>query len=130
AARPSAIRRTRASSDSLPREKTARSRLATTYTLYRGPQSWTSEGASQLDALALPTRAWIERSAARGILSCRPAHAARARELTRLGSRSSRAPTRRRNVRICGRVRIRRELVMSVLAESARGHARWAHSAM
>src|SRR5262245_35469021 len=93
----------------------ARSRLATTYAWYRGPQSWTSDWASQLDARIRSTRAWIERSAARGMLSCRPAQAARSREFVRLGSRSSRAPTRCRNERICGRVRIRRELFMSTL---------------
>src|SRR5262249_9501129 len=90
----------------------------------------TNDGASQLDARVRSTRACIERSAARGMLSCKPAHATRSRELARPGSRSSRAPTRRRNARICSRVSIRRELVMSVLAERARGRAPQARSAM
>ena len=44
AARSSALRRPFASSGNLPSENTARSRAAITYTWYRGPQSWTSEG--------------------------------------------------------------------------------------
>ncbi len=41
-----------------------------------GPQSWTSDGSSQVDGSVPSTRAWIESSAARGMLSVRPAHAA------------------------------------------------------
>jgi len=39
------------------------------------------------------------------MLSCSPAHAARRRDRGPRGSRSSRAPTFRRNARICVRVR-------------------------
>ena len=104
-----------ASSGSLPSEKTARSRAATTYALKRGPQSWTSDGSSQVDGSVPSTRAWIERSAARGMLSCRPAHAARRSERRPRGSRSSSAPTCRRNARICARVRLSRDVVTSPL---------------
>ena len=85
-----------ASSGSRPSEKIARSRAATTYALNRGPQSWTSDGSSQVDGPVPSTRAWIESSAARGMLSCRPAHAACRRDAGPGGSRSSSAPTRRR----------------------------------
>jgi hypothetical protein len=44
-----AARRLRASSGSLPSVKRARSRAGTTYVLNRGPQSWTSDGSSQVD---------------------------------------------------------------------------------
>src|SRR5437762_2711182 len=37
-----------------------------TYAEYRGPQSWTSDGSSHVDGLAPSTRAWMDRSAARG----------------------------------------------------------------
>jgi hypothetical protein len=50
------------------------------------------------------TRAWIERSAARGMLSCSPAHAAALSESGPGGSRSPRPPERRRNARTCARV--------------------------
>src|SRR5436190_717513 len=66
-----------------------------------------------MDGCAPATRAWIERSAARGMLSWSPAHAARRSEREPGGSRSSRAPTRRRNARICDRVRSSRDLVSS-----------------
>lgn len=49
-------------------------------------------------------RAWIESNAARGILSCKPAHAARRNARRPRGSRSSRAAARRRKARICERV--------------------------
>ena len=84
--------------------KTARSRAGTTYTLLRGPQTWTSDGSSQLDGWVPSTRAWIERRAARGTLSVRPAQAARRRERAPRGSRSSSAPARRRKARIWARV--------------------------
>ena len=64
------------------------------------------------------------------MLSCRPAHAARCSELAPDGEPLVEGADARRNVRICGRVRISRELVTSVLAESAPGHARWADSAV
>ncbi len=48
AAMSSATRRGPASSGSLPSVKTARSRAATTYAWCRGPQSWISEGSSQV----------------------------------------------------------------------------------
>jgi len=41
--------------------------VGSTYTLYRGPQSCTSEGSSQADGLAPVTRAWMDSSAARGL---------------------------------------------------------------
>ena len=103
--------RAAAPSGSLPSEKTARSRAATTYVLYLGPQSWTSDGSSQVEGSVPSTRAWIERSAARGMLSCRPAHAARRSERRPRGSRSSSAPTRRRKARICARVSASRRVV-------------------
>lgn len=78
--------------------------VATTYAWYRGPQSWTSDGSSQMDGSVPSTRAWIDRSAARGMLSCKPAHAARRSEPRPRGSRSSSAPTCSRNARICARV--------------------------
>ena len=99
------------SSGSLPSEKTARSRAGTTYAWCRGPQSWTSDGSSHVDGWVASTRAWIERTAARGMLSCRPAHAACRNERRPRGSRTSRAPTCRRNARICGRVRRSRDVV-------------------
>jgi hypothetical protein len=49
-------------------------------------------------------RACNESSAALGMLSCRPAHAARRSESGLFGDRSSSPPTRRRNARICCRV--------------------------
>ncbi len=57
----------------LPSENTARSRWAITYTWNRGPHSWTSEGCSQPAGSAPSTRAWIESTAALGMLSCQPA---------------------------------------------------------
>ena len=53
---------------------------ATTKTLNRGPHSWTSDGSSQVDGSVPSTRAWIDSSAARGMLSCSPAQAARRSE--------------------------------------------------
>ena len=108
---PSAGRRRRpaASRARRPRGRVPRRRTR----WYRGPQSWTSDGSSQVDGSVPSTRAWIERSAARGMLSCRPAHAARRSERRPRGSRSSSAPTCRRNARICGRVRSSRDLVTS-----------------
>ncbi len=102
-----------------PRRAASRARrprgraAATTYALMRGPQSWTSDGSSQVDGSVPSTRAWIESSAARGMLSCRPAHAARRSERRPRGSRSSSAPTCRRNARICRRVRSSRDVVTS-----------------
>jgi hypothetical protein len=104
AATSSASPRPRASSGSLPSVKTARSRAGTTYVLNRGPQSCTSDASSQVDGPVPRTRAWMERKAARGTLSCRPAHAARRSERAPGGSRSSSAPTCRRNASICARV--------------------------
>jgi hypothetical protein len=104
---PAALR----SSGNTPSEKAERSQAATTKTLYRGAQSWRSDGSSQVDGLVLLTRAWIDRSATRGMLSCRPARAARRSEDRPGGSRSSSAPTCRRHARICDRVRSSRDLV-------------------
>jgi hypothetical protein len=114
-----AARRLRAPSGSLPSVKRARSRAGTTYVLNRGPQSWTSDGSSQVDGPFPRTRAWIERRAARGMLSCRPAHAAGRSEREPAGSRSSSAPTCRRKARICDRVSSSRDRVTAVrLAEN------------
>ena len=52
-----------------------------TKTLNRGPHSWTSDGSSHVDGPVPATRAWIDSSAARGMLSCSPAQAARRSEL-------------------------------------------------
>src|SRR5262245_22345288 len=112
AAMSSARFRPAASSGSLPSVNSARSLAGTTYVLNRGPQTWTSDGSSQLDGCAPSTRAWIERSAARGMLSWRPAHAARRSEREPRGSRSSSDPTRRRNARICDREKSSRVLFM------------------
>src|SRR5689334_17781688 len=49
-------------------------------------------------------RACSESSAARGMLSCRPAQAARRNEPGLFAARSSSPPTDRRNARICFRV--------------------------
>ncbi|WP_409569077.1 hypothetical protein [Kouleothrix sp.] len=64
----------------------------------------TMEASSQLPDSVAAMRAWIERSAARGILSCRPAHAACRNACWPCGNRSSRAAARRRKARICERV--------------------------
>ncbi len=81
-----------------------RSQAATTKTLNRGPRSWTSDGCSHEDGSAPSTRAWIDSRAARGMLSCSPAQAARRSEADPGGSRASSAPTCRRNAKICCRV--------------------------
>ena len=47
-----------------------------TYALYRGPQTWTMAGSSQVDGAVPLTRAWIDSNAARGMLSWSPAQAA------------------------------------------------------
>ena len=73
-------------------------------------------GSSHVDGPVPSTRAWIERSAARGMLSCRPAHAARQRDAGPGGSRSSSAWTFRRYARICVRARSRRRVVTSPVA--------------
>ena len=104
--------------------KTARSRAATTYTWYLGPQTCTSEASSQTDGPAPSTRAWMERSAARGMLSCRPAHAACRSERRPAGSRWSNAPTCRRNARISARVTRSRALVMARSVTLADGRQR------
>ena len=113
----SALRRPRSSSGSRPSEKTAWSRAATTYALKRGPQSWTSDGSSQVDGRVPSTRAWIESSAARGMLSCSPAQAARRSDARRAGAARRARRTRRRNARICDRVRSSGAVVIgSILA--------------
>ena len=56
-------------------------------------------------------RACSESSAARGMLSCNPAHAARRSDAAPSGIRWSRPPTRRRNARICRRVSRSRECI-------------------
>src|SRR5215218_1959472 len=53
-------------------------------------------------------RACNASSAALGMLSCKPAHAARRSDSGRIGIRSSSPPTRRRNARICRRVSLTR----------------------
>src|SRR5919108_4543966 len=65
----------------------------------------------------------MERSAARGMLSCRPAHATRRRERDPGGSRWSSAPTCRRNARICDLVRSSRALVSSDLCGELRSRS-------
>ena len=107
----SARRRPLASAGSRPSVKTARSRAATTYALNRGPHTWTSDESSQVDGSVPATRAWIERTAARGMLSCRPAHAARSSEDLPGGSRSSSAPALRRCASTCARERSSRGVV-------------------
>jgi hypothetical protein len=92
-----------------PGENTARSRAATAKTWNRGPHSWTSDGSSHVAGPVPATRAWIDRSAARGMLSCSPAQAACRSEHLPAGSRSSRAPACRRNARICVLARSSRE---------------------
>jgi hypothetical protein len=89
----SALRRPAGSSRNLPSVNTVRSRFATTKTLPRGPQICTSDGSSHVDGTVPSTRAWIDSSAARGMLSWSPAHAASRREARPAGSRSSSAPT-------------------------------------
>ena len=116
----SASRRVEGSSGSRPRVNTARSRSATTYALNRGPHNCTSDGSSQLPGSVPSTRAWIERSAARGMLSCSPAHAAALSEFGPGGSRSSRPPERRRNARTCARVSSSRRFATSPLASWSR----------
>ena len=113
------------------RARTARSRASRRHRCwYRGPHSWASDGSSHVDGSTPSTRACNESSAALGMLSCRPAHAARRSDSEPVGMRSSSAPTRRRNARIClprdpesrfrrTRHRARRTLV-------PRGHFAWA----
>jgi hypothetical protein len=108
AATSTAIRRPFASSGIRPSVKTATSRRATTYVLYRGPQTWTSDGSSQVVGPVPATRAWMDSSAALGMLSCNPAHAARWSDAGPAASRSSRAPTARRKARICSRLSVSR----------------------
>ena len=105
AARSSARRRRLASSGRVPRVKTATSCVATTKTLNRGPHTWTSAGSSQMDGSASSTRAWIDSSAARGMLSCSPAQAACRSDSGRRARRASRPPAFRRKARIWARVR-------------------------
>src|SRR5687768_10446786 len=63
----------------------------------------------------------MERSAARGMLSCRPAQAACRSESAPRGSRASSAPARRRKARICARVRSSRAPVALHLRGAGRG---------
>src|SRR5439155_6411180 len=87
-----------------------------------------SEGSSHVDGPVPSTRAWIERRAARGMLSWRPAHAARRRDSGPGGSRSSSAWTLRRFARICARVRSRRGVDMSVAGLQIHGHRSALHA--
>jgi uncharacterized protein YdhG (YjbR/CyaY superfamily) len=54
----------------------------------------------------------MDNSAARGIESCRPHHAARRSDVASIGNRSSSELTRRLNPRICARESLRREYAM------------------
>ncbi len=92
----------------------ARSTSATTYALKRGPHTCTRDGSSQVPGSVPSTRAWIERSAALGMLSCSPAHAATRSDFAPAGSRRSRPPTRRRNASTCERVSSSRRLAAFV----------------
>ena len=72
-------RRRSPSSGSLPERERRRDRAAaTTNALKRGPHTCTSDGSSQVDGTVPSTRAWIDSSAARGMLSWSPAQAAAA----------------------------------------------------
>jgi hypothetical protein len=84
----------------------------------RGPQSWESDGCSQVDGSTSSTRACNDSSAALGMLSCRPAHAARRSDREPFGIRSSRAPTRLRKARICRRVTLSRDSIARTLGKS------------
>jgi hypothetical protein len=110
-----AARRLRASSGSLPSVKRARSRAGTTYVLNRGPQSWTSDGSSQVDDHS-HGRGRGSRGERRGACcpAGLPAHAAGRSEREPGGSRSSSAPTCRRKARICDRVSSSRDRVTAV----------------
>ena len=70
----------------------------------RPPQLDRATGSSHVAGSTPSTRACSESSAARGMLSWRPAHAARCNDAGPCGDRSSSPPTRRRNARICCRV--------------------------
>ncbi len=80
----------------------------------RGPQTWTSASSSQISGCAPSTRAWIERSAARGMLSCRPAHAA---------TRSERAPARQPLLERAGTAAEREDLVPGEVERSQAAEA-------
>jgi hypothetical protein len=54
-------------------------------------------------SLVIETRAWIDSSAARGVESCKPAHAAWRSDFTPAGRRASSELTRGRKLRICDR---------------------------
>ena len=75
----------------------------------------------------------MERSAARGMLSCRPAHATSRNDRRPGGRRRSSAPTFRRNARICFRVSLSGAVTSRVRstqnAGSGGGNARWPGSA-
>ena len=103
-ARSAALRWAGGSSGNRPSVNTPRSCAATTYTLYRGPQIWTSAGSSHVLGPVCSTRALTDSTAARGMLSWRPAQAAVRNDASSITSRVSSALTRRRNARICSRV--------------------------
>jgi len=60
-------------------------------------------GVVERGGLGVRHPAWIDRSAARGMLSCRPAHATVRSEAALQGNRSFNACTVRRKARICSR---------------------------
>lgn len=110
AARSPALWRPFGSSFGVPSEKTVRSVAATTKTLNRDPRPVRAMGPPKWTVRPLRRGRELIGGADRGMLSCSPAQAARRTECRPGGSRSSSAPTRRRNARICGRVRSSRVL--------------------
>ena len=72
-----------------------------------GPRAGSSEVA-HAEGSTSSTRACNESDAARGMLSCRPAQAARRNDSAFFGRRSSSEPTSRRNAKICRRVTLSR----------------------
>ncbi len=100
-----------------PSENSAKSRFATTYALNRGPHSWARERSSQVDESTSSIRACRESSAALGMLSWRPAQAARRSDSALFGTRSSSPPTRRRNARIWARVTLSRDCAEPAIGE-------------
>ncbi len=82
-----------------------------------------------MDGSVPSTRAWIERSAARGMKSCRPAQAPCRRESGPGGSRSSSAWTLRRYARIGASVRSSRLVTAPVALPVARARRSSRHEA-
>ena len=92
-----------ASSGNLPSENARSRAAATTYVLYRGPQSWASEGSSSSDGSILPP---ARGARAARLSACCPAGRPTPPAAATPGSAAalSSPPTRRRNARICCRV--------------------------